>query len=88
MRNTHIFSSIFLLQLPHEFQTGFTGIDAKFDSNVIEFVKMTAPQARTATCVASANDLQLTIKASHFHDTSIVTQMRGNAGQTQLSSLN
>jgi hypothetical protein len=35
------------------------GIEAKFDSNVIEFMKMTVPQARTATCVASDNDLQL-----------------------------
>jgi hypothetical protein len=36
------------------------GIEAKFESNVIEFVEITAPQAKTATCVASDNDLQLT----------------------------
>ena len=54
------------------------GIEAKFESNVIEFVEITAPQAKTATCVASDNDLQLTIKVSHFYDTSIVTS---NAGQ-------
>jgi hypothetical protein len=65
------------------------GIDAKFNPNVIKFVALTAPRITQATChVASENDLQLRTKASHFYDTSIVTHMRGHAGQTQDSSLN